>query len=658
MPSKFLQLLLFCVFACFQAKAQQSSWEDFVQEILDDEQGDRADWAEHLEELNYLHNHPLDINLATEDDLRQLPMLNEEQIEEIATYLFLHNGMRSLAELMAIKSIDAKTRRMLSLFLYVGQEKQMRQDTLTLRKILQHTRHEVDSRTDLPLYYRRGYTTAPNKGGYVGQPISHRLRYRMQEKKHLDFALKMEKDAGESMQAHGYDFYSAFLRLHDIGKMQTLVVGDYRLGFAQGLVMNKAYGFGKTADNRISNGIKGHTGMDEDNFLRGLATTWAWQRIMLSAWASFRQADATLDTAQNIRTLLTGGIHRTRNELRRRNNTDIWHLGGRMQWRIMKWLSMGATGYWQRFSRPLNPGTQLYRTFYPQGQSFGVVGVDYSFRLPWLSIAGEAAYSANRKGLATLHSASWRINTESVLSLCGRYYAPEYYSFHASALSDGGAVQNESGFMLRYETAIWRKVSFITYLDAFHAPWPRYGMTHSSTGAEFSLTTNYAISKQNSLSLRYQLKSKEMRDKREVHHRMRLRFTSQLLPTLRLQTQLSTHQVAKQWGYAVSQSLRHQSHDKQWTEQLMLTYYNTQDYNSRIYISEPHLTNSTFGTMLYGRGLRLASTAYVRLWNDHLRLEICYAVNRLLKANSQGSGMEEIHGPWRNDISLGAKVKW
>lgn len=90
----------------------------------------------------------------------------------------------------------------------------------------------------------------------------------------------------------------------------------------------------------------------------------------------------------------------------------------------------------------------------------------------------------------------------------------------------------------------------------------------------------------------------------------------------------------------------------------MLTYYNTQDYNSRIYISEPHLTNSTFGTMLYGRGLRLASTAYVRLWNDHLRLEICYAVNRLLKANSQGSGMEEIHGPWRNDISLGAKVKW
>lgn len=655
---KFLLLLLPLLFACSIAKAQAPLWEDFVQEIMDDEQGERTDWVTHLEELSYLHDHPLNINQATDDDLRQLPMLNEEQIEEIATYLFLHNGMRSLAELMAIKSIDAKTRRMLSLFLYAGPFLQERKDTLTLRKLLQNSKHEIDSRIDLPLYYRRGYVTAPNKGGYVGQPISHRLRYRLQEKKHLDMAFKMEKDAGESLQRHGYDFNSAFLRLHDMGRMKTLVVGDYRLGFAQGLIINKAYGFGKTADNRVSGGIKGHTGMDEINFLRGVATTWEWQKFGFSTWASYRQTDATLDTAGNVRTLLASGLHRTKSELLRRNNTNVWHLGGRLQWRVSKLLQFGTTGYWQHFSRSLEPGTQRYRTFYPQGQSFGVMGVDYAFRLPWISIAGEVAYSANKKGLATLHTATWKINTESMLSLSGRYYAPEYYSFHASALSDGGAVQNESGVMLRYETSIWRKVSFNTFLDVFHAPWPRYGMTHSSTGAEFSLLTTYAFSRKNSLSLRYQLKSKETSNQRQVHHRTRLRFTSQLLPTLRLQTQLTTHEVAKRWGFALSQSLRHQSHDKRWTEQLMLSWYNTQNYNSRIYVSEPHLSNSIFSTMLNGRGLRLATTLSTRLCNDHLRLEASYHLNRLIKGNTQGSGMEQIHGPWRQDISLGVKVRW
>ncbi len=232
-------------------RAQSLTWDDFVQMTMDDEQADREDWAEHMELLAQLHAHPLNINTATREDLEQLPMLDEEQIMDIHEYMFLHRGMRSLSELMAIRSIDARTRRLLGLFVYAGPWENERQDTVTLRHMLRNASHEVRTRVDIPLYYRAGYMKPASDGGYAGQPVAARLQYRMQDDRHLSVGLKADKDGGEPFRGNGgFDFYSGYIMLKDIKRLKALVVGDYRLGFGQGLVMNKGYSFGKAYNAR------------------------------------------------------------------------------------------------------------------------------------------------------------------------------------------------------------------------------------------------------------------------------------------------------------------------------------------------------------------------------------------------------------------------
>ncbi len=226
--------LIIALFTCLTAGAQSYGWQDFVAEIQDEEYGDSQTWTEYMEELSYLHAHPLDINTATREDLQKLPMLNEQQIEDIHTYIFLHKGMRSLSELMAIESLDFVTRRHLSLFLYAGQQVFEYKDTITLKYLLKKAKHEVITRFDIPLYYRDGYQHSPENGGYKGNPLYHKVQYRLENKKHLQLGFRAEKDPGEPFRGNGgYDSYGAYVLLKDIKRLRTAVLGDFKLGFGE-----------------------------------------------------------------------------------------------------------------------------------------------------------------------------------------------------------------------------------------------------------------------------------------------------------------------------------------------------------------------------------------------------------------------------------------
>lgn len=65
-----------------------------------------------------------------------------------------------------------------------------------------------------------------------------------------------EKDSGEPFGAlhnkQGYDYYSFYLLLHDIGILKTGIVGNYRLNFGQGLVLGQGSMFGKQLILRLS----------------------------------------------------------------------------------------------------------------------------------------------------------------------------------------------------------------------------------------------------------------------------------------------------------------------------------------------------------------------------------------------------------------------
>ena len=72
------------------------SWDDFVQSLPYDEEsmGEEA-WQQYLEQLEWLHSHPMDINSATPGEMALLPFLTPAQIEAIQAYVHLDGPLKS-----------------------------------------------------------------------------------------------------------------------------------------------------------------------------------------------------------------------------------------------------------------------------------------------------------------------------------------------------------------------------------------------------------------------------------------------------------------------------------------------------------------------------------------------------------------------------------
>ncbi|MBQ8050121.1 MAG: helix-hairpin-helix domain-containing protein [Bacteroidaceae bacterium] len=652
-------LLILCIALCGGRVCAQSTltWQDFVEEISDDAYAEEQGWTEHMEELAELAAHPLDINTATREQLNRIPFLSEEQIEEILDYIFLHQGMRSTGELMAISSIDFTIRRYLSLFVYADQSVFLRPDTLNLKSLVRKSKHELLTRLDIPLYYRAGYSYPPERGGYHGSTLYNKVRYQMTSQKHLDLGLSAEKDQGEPFRHNGgWDSYGLYLLLRDIGHLRTAIVGDYKMAFGEGLVVNSGFSTGKSSlMSHPSQGIKSKRGMDEVNYFRGAAATVRVGHTDISAWLSHRRLDATLNDDGAAVTLQTSGLHRTTTELDHKRNLASTLAGGNLTWRNHG-FHLGATGYFQRFHRELSPGDALYRKIYPEGRNFGAMSLDYGYAHPWISLSGETAYSTEKGGLATLNRVSWKISPQYTLSGSYRFYSYKYYSFHASALAENSRVQNESGGMLRLDARPFDPLTLVAYIDFFYNPWPRYTMTHSSSGQDLTLKAEYQLGRQNTLGMRYQLKRKERSDHMQVHNRLRIGYTRQQGTHWRLQSQLHLHAMdGSGVGYALSQRVRYQKGGGQLSA--LLSYFDTPDYETRIFQYEPMLSEMFRYPSLYGRGLRFVAAARYALWKGRLTLEALYGMTRYTDRDEQSSGMQLIHSPWKNDLSVQIRLK-
>ncbi len=650
-------VLFILPFVSVVATAQTYTLQDFFSTLQDDEHASNDSWIAQMEEYAYLHDHPIDINTATKEDFEKLPTLNDKQIEDIHSYVLKHNGMRSLSELMAIPSLNYMERNVISLFFYAGQRADQRKDSVTFKNLVKQSQHEFIARLDAPLYERQGYSTSPADGGYNGSKLYNKVVYRMESMNHVQAGFLGEKDQGEPFRGHkGYDNYSGFFLVKNVKCLRTAVVGDYRLGFGEGLVVNNGYSLGKSEVFNTIKGVRPNTSTDEMKYLRGAAVTMHWANIDFSAWVSQRKIDATLNSDGDVRTLLTSGTHRTNSELARRHNLGSFTTGGDVTWSAHG-VKLGATGYYQHFSLPLSPGTSQYRAYYPTGSKFGILGVHYGYGNSFLTFSGETAYSTEKQGVATINKIVWRVSTKYKLSAVQRYYQKQYYSFYATALTDNPNVQNETGGMLKFEAEPSRHWNITAYADFFHNPWPRYNTTASTTGQEIMLLTVYKLNSHHSLTARYQFKHKTSADSTDMHNRLRLIYTASPTSALRLQSIANLHAVKSGTGFSLSQNVHYNFRHKGCYIASVLSYFNTPNYASRVYINEPSLHNSFSYPAHYGHGMRSATAGNYSFLHQRISLEAKYGVTCYFDRTTQSSGMQTIHSRWKSDLSLQVRLK-
>ena len=115
-----------------------------------------------------------------------------------------------------------------------------------LKSLLKYGKQEVLTRLDVPFYTRKGY-----QKNYLGPAMYHSLRYGYRYGDYLQMGITAEKDAGEPFFAlhneKGYDYYSIYFLLRNLGKLKTLALGNYRLSFGQGLVVSTDFRLGKNS---------------------------------------------------------------------------------------------------------------------------------------------------------------------------------------------------------------------------------------------------------------------------------------------------------------------------------------------------------------------------------------------------------------------------
>ena len=88
----------------------------------------------------------------------------------------------------------------------------------------------------------------------------------------------------------------------------------------------------------------------------------------------------------------------------------------------------------------------------------------------------------------------------------------------------------------------------------------------------------------------------------------------------------------------------------------MAAYFQTDDYNSRIYLYEPSLYSSVSSGQYYGKGIHGVCTARWTNSDKHWMLEGKYALCKYLDRTEIGSSHQTIFSSWKNDISLQVRI--
>ena len=182
-------------------------------------------------------------------------------------------------------------------------------------------------------------------------------------------------------------------------------------------------------------------------------------------------------------------------------------------------------------------------------------------------------------------------------------------------------------------------------------------MTHSSTGQEFMLQGSYAISRKHTLLARYQLKRKENGDRMAPHHRIKLGWTCEPSGPWRLQTTGSFHGVLGSKGFMMVQNVRYVLPKPSLSFNGQLGWFHTDDYLSRIYVTQPSLYSSVSSASYSGHGMIGVLTCRWQSRNRRWMLEARYGMVRYFDREEQGTGLQRILSPWKNDLSVQTRIK-
>lgn len=674
--------LIFCFtvfYSCGKLYSQTVyNWSDFVENYFMGDVENSSDEVD-METLFTIHRHPYDINTITKEQLETLPFLSDLLIEEILAYQYRYGPLKSLDELQLVRTMDFETFQYLRLFLTVSDIRPSDKFPVW-QQFLKYGKRSLLVQGDFPLYWKEGYKRHspeileknPNKE-YLGNRYSASVRFDWSYRDKISVGFTADQDAGEPFftftgKNKGFDFYSYYVFIKDFNKwLKTFVVGQYRVGFGQGLIMNTDFTMGKSmffASSGIHrNPVRKHASRSEDNYFRGVAGTVRLSRqLLLTAFYSHVDKDANIDDNGFITSWKTDGYHRTPLEISKKQNTVNQTIGGNIDY-TYRHLHLGLTGVYNYFNRLFKTYDRGYRVYYPGDFRQWNISTDYRYTYKRHSLYGELAYS-HEKAFASLNTLHIGLVDNLQLTLIHRFYSYKFNAMYGRSFSEGGRVKNESGLSGGVRFIPSYKLNFSAFADVFYFPWETYKASAGSKGYELFVQSGYAPSDKLSFQIRYRFKSKQQdyvvsKDENSsllFYNKHSLRVQGEVLCRgYAFKTTVNSTFVkfvdTRSRGFLFSQSVRSPKVFKRLDFQFNGHYFHTDDYAARLSAYESGLLYQFGFSSFYGHGYRLSALfRYFPFSFFHLTAK--FGHTRYFDRTVIGSGNEMSGGNRRENISL------
>jgi len=668
-----------------RAQDAVTTTEQLIADIFEqysEETEDEIDFATFYEELLFFSQNPIILNRTSREELERLPFLSDTQVENILSYLYRFGPMHSIYELQLVEGLDMTDIRRMLPFVLIG-EAVSRLGKIYRYDILKYGKSELLFRLDKGLETKEGYRFLPdeeeesaemNRRKYIGSPFYHSLKYRFHFKDRIYVGVTAEKDAGEQFWGtthKGYDFYSAYTQLNNFGKLKTLVVGDFRANFGQGLVLRSDFGMGKSSyvlkvPSRNS-GLKKYGSTDEYNFFRGAGVTFRLRKFDISVFYSNKMIDG--DTVNGkFSSIYKTGAHRTLSELSKKHTVNQQVMGGNAFFTYSN-IQVGFTIVHTWMDASVEPDKSVYNYFYFSGKRQTTSGVHYRTRWHKLNFFGETALEDNA-AVATLNGVYFTPLSQVNLVALHRYFSPEYDTFYATAFSETSRINNESGLYLGAEVRPVRNWKIAVYADSYRFAWPKYGIDAPSVGQDYLFQADYTVHRNLAMFWRFKYEQKQSNlsvsesvmpvivplNKASLRYNLIYSFGNFSFKNV-VEGNL-TRKGDSGWTYGIfaSQDVSYVFLSIPLKVDLRYSVFDAKDYENRFYSYEKDVLYAFSIPMYYGLGNRYYFNMRYE-FNDQLSLwfkiaQTVYADDR----ETISSSNETIFGNRKTDVRL--MVKW
>jgi hypothetical protein len=591
--------------------AQQPEIEQFLEQ-----QKEYSDISDLLDMLAELEQSPLDLNKATAQQLAVLPWISDVMASAIIQYRDQVGSFKSIEDLAQVENFDPDLVLILRNYLTVSSPKTGKNLSLSVKTRLSRKIEYPQSSEDSLCY------SSPTK-------LYNRLN--LNYGNNFRIGLLLEKDSGER-QIDDLRLY--YLSYRNQSNENRLILGSYRLEFAQGLIFGSPYGYYKGNDpifpaKRRGRELLAYTMVDENASLYGVAGQFCFKIYQFFLFLSATQRDATLNDSGIVKNFYTSGYHRNANEMDKKDRLNEQLVGSRILIKPASNFSLGTTYYRSFFNPFVAIQNENLHRFAFNGKINDLAGIDYNLTVGQFNLFGELARSKN-KGFALFTGLLGEFDRMGLI-IVGRKYSKDFTSFYGHSFGENSNnPQNEQGIYFGFRYKPIKNLKLNIYFDQFKFPWRTFYVPMPSQGKELLLRAEHKIIKNLLLSLQFKLEQKDQ-NKREIDRviprdkkNMRIQIDYRPLSNLKLRLRLEKNRVSYHY-YRQLQSRYPLSHQGILLYQDMilkfhpsfevaarLTFFDTDHYESRLYQFEHDVPGMLTNLMLYGKGTR----AYVRMrWN-------------------------------------------